>query len=86
MFWQMFKESMIIQAALAFLFSSAVTWLYVNGQPVPEPLVSLVTLILGFYFGQKSGIAAESHVRRTSDQIQAILKAAIRSDQNQKQD
>jgi Na+/H+ antiporter NhaC len=52
-FWELLKESVILQAVLALLFACAVCYLYVTGQEVPQELTSLLGIIIGFYFGSK---------------------------------
>ena len=77
MFWQLFKESVIIQAVLALLFSVAIVTLYVMGKPVPGELVSLVMLIIGFYFGQKTAISGEVQARNLTayyEKIASMMK------------
>ena len=54
MFWALFKESVIIQAVLALLFSSTVCYLFLTAQPVPGELLALLGTVVGFYFGSKS--------------------------------
>jgi hypothetical protein len=56
-FWALFKESVIIQALLALLFSSTVCYLFLTGQPVPGELLTLLGTVVGFYFGSKSAAA-----------------------------
>ena len=53
-FWTLFKESVIIQALLALLFSSTVCYLFLTAQPVPGELLALLGTVVGFYFGSKS--------------------------------
>lgn len=53
-FWELFEQSVIIQALLALIMVSVVCYLYVTHQEVPEALVNFVALILGFYFGSKT--------------------------------
>lgn len=58
-FWELFAQSMIIQGVLALMFAVVVCIMYVNGQTVPAELVSLVSLILGYFFGAKNQAAQE---------------------------
>jgi hypothetical protein len=66
-FWELFAESVIIQAVLALLFGVTVCAMYLRGQAVPTELVALLSAIIGYYFGAKTQIAA----RRTADHIRA---------------
>lgn len=57
-FWEVFKESVIVQALLAAGCLGAIIYLAVTGQEIPDVLVQGFMLILGFYFGSKSAMAA----------------------------
>lgn len=48
------KQSVLIQALLAVMSVGTMVYLYIVGRPVPDELVTVVMLILGFYFGTKS--------------------------------
>jgi len=52
-FWELLKESVILQGILAISFAGAVLYLAVTGQPIPEILSNVLALIIGFYFGSK---------------------------------
>lgn len=53
MFWKLFKESTIMQALLAVMYSGAIIYLLIEGRAVPELLINVLMLIVGFYFGTK---------------------------------
>lgn len=53
-FWQLLKESVIIQASVTLIVVCAAVYLVVTGQKVPTELTSMVMLVLGFYFGAKT--------------------------------
>lgn len=57
-FWLLLSESVILQGCLALLFAGTVCYMYIVGATVPEPLVNALMLILGFYFGGKTTLAA----------------------------
>lgn len=57
-----FMESVILQAFLAVIFSGTVCYLYATGQDVPEALMGLVGLILGFYFRSKAGAEVRKNI------------------------
>lgn len=63
-FWELLEQSVIIQGVLSVLFSCTVAYLYVTGKPVPQELVALVSIILGYFFGAKN-TQAVSHMART---------------------
>jgi hypothetical protein len=53
-FWELLERSVIIQSTLALVCVLVVCYLYVTGQEVPDSLVNVIMLILGFYFGSKA--------------------------------
>lgn len=53
-FWSLFEQSVILQGILALLFSGVISYLYLTSKPVPQELVALVSLILGYFFGAKN--------------------------------
>jgi len=53
-FWELLRESVILQAIIALVLTGVICYLYVIGQDVPESLVQALFVILGFYFGSKS--------------------------------
>lgn len=54
-FWELLKESVITQAAITILVVCATLYLWVRGLPVPPELYTLDSLVIGFYFGSKTG-------------------------------
>ena len=55
-FWELFAESVILQALLALMFGGTVCYLYIVGRDVPEALAGLLGLIIGFYFRSKASV------------------------------
>jgi len=53
-FWKLFRESVIIQAVITLVLLGVISYLYIAGKEVPEPLVQAFMLILGFFFGSRS--------------------------------
>lgn len=49
----LFRESTLVQAMIALLYSAGVLYLVATGQNVPEWAVQILMLIIGFYFGSK---------------------------------
>jgi len=64
-FWELLEQSVIIQGILALAFSGAIITLYITGQAVPQELVALVSLILGYFFGAKNAQSLERVARAT---------------------
>lgn len=56
-FIELLRESVLLQALLAIEVISAAIYLALAGQDVPEFLINAIMLILGFYFGSKTGFA-----------------------------
>jgi hypothetical protein len=53
-FWKLFRESVIMQAIIALVLVSVISYLYIAGKEVPEALVQAFMLVLGFFFGSRS--------------------------------
>lgn len=53
-FWDLFKESYIIQGVVTLIFCATIVALILMGRYVPDYLVNFVAVILGFYFGTKT--------------------------------
>jgi len=58
MFWKLFAESVVLQAVLALLFAGTTCYLFIVGKEVPDILLQALMLILGFYFGARTQLAA----------------------------
>lgn len=52
-FWELFQESVIVQAVITLCLVGTACYMVVTGQEIPELLSTLLTLVLGFYFGSK---------------------------------
>jgi hypothetical protein len=52
-FWKLLKDSVIVQGAVTVALVGTTCYLYATGQPVPQSLLSLDGLVLGFFFGAK---------------------------------
>ncbi len=52
--YSLLKSSTLIQGCIALITTGAIIYLYVTERQVPDTLVSIVMLILGYYFGAKS--------------------------------
>jgi uncharacterized membrane protein YfcA len=66
-FWELFAESLIIQGVLALMFSVVICYMYVSGMEVPQELVALISLILGYFFGAKNAVAQQKVIRAMRD-------------------
>jgi len=52
-FWELVKSSTIVQGGVTFLLVGTCCYLYATGQDVPNSLVQLNGLAMGFFFGAK---------------------------------
>lgn len=57
-FWELFAESVILQAVLALMFGGTVCYMYIARMEVPDTLLTLLGAIIGFYFGGKAQVSA----------------------------
>ena len=53
-FWELFGQSVIVQALVTLAMVITICYMYVSNQEVPESLVLAFGTVLGFYFGSKS--------------------------------
>jgi hypothetical protein len=72
-FWELFAESVIVQAFLAAMFGVTLCALYLGSKPVPLELVALESVILGYYFGGKTNMIA----RKTADHIRMAKEQEV---------
>jgi glycerol uptake facilitator-like aquaporin len=56
-FWELFQESVIVQAVVTLLLIATMCALAIRGQSVPDWLIGFTSLVLGFWFGTKSQAA-----------------------------
>lgn len=66
-FVDLLKTSTLVQAIITLLCIGTIAYLYIAERQVPDTLVSIVMLILGYYFGSKS----EQQIRRAFDRYVA---------------
>lgn len=58
-FYDLLRESVIMQGVLAVMFGGVVCYMYATGQEVPDGLLTLLGAIIGFYFGGKTIVGAQ---------------------------
>ncbi len=63
-FWDLFAESVIIQGVLTLAVVGTICYLVILGKPIPEIMVNLSGLIVGFWFGTKVTKSTSSMLRR----------------------
>jgi len=52
-FWELVRESVILQGLVTLLLLSVACYLWVIGRPVPDQLGDLLQLVVGFWLGSK---------------------------------
>jgi len=75
-FWELLRESVIVQAVVTLALVMAYIALAVQGIAVPDGLHSLTILALGFYFGSKTGVAGTAAYRDTIGIMSRTLVAS----------
>ena len=52
-FWKLFRESIIVQSLVTLMLITTIIILVLSNRPVPDVIVNLNTLVVGFWFGTK---------------------------------
>lgn len=52
-FWELLRESTIVQALITLMVVGAVVYMAVTNQTIPPFLTDVTSLVIGFYFGSK---------------------------------
>ena len=73
-FWELLRESVIVQALVTLGLVIAYITMAVQGLAIPDGLHSLTILALGFYFGSKTGTAASTAYR---DSIKTLSNTIV---------
>ena len=68
-FYLLMKQSVIVQALITLIIVSTISYLYIVGRNVPNDLINIVVLILGFYFGSKSQQRVEKDIINYEDSL-----------------
>lgn len=53
-FYELLRQSVLVQATIALCCVGAVIYLAVTGQDIPDLLTNITMAVLGFYFGSKT--------------------------------
>ena len=64
MFWELLRESALMQGILALLLTVAILVLFFLGQPIPSELWGIVGLVYGYYFGSDKRAAVLRALRK----------------------
>jgi hypothetical protein len=52
-FWELVRESVIVQAMITLILVATVSYIWAAGRVVPDALLNITYVVLGFWFGQK---------------------------------
>lgn len=52
-FWDLLKQSVIVQGTVTVAFVGTVCYLYATGQEVPSTLIQFTAVVVGYFFGAK---------------------------------
>lgn len=52
-FWELLRESVIVQALVTLILVVTLCYLVATGQAVPDLLAQVTLLVIGFWFGSK---------------------------------
>lgn len=74
-FWQLLRESVLIQGTVTLGLVFACIYMVIAGQPIPEGLYNMTLLTLGFYFGAKSTISSSAAYRDSINMMSKTLVA-----------
>lgn len=62
-FWALLRESVLVQGLVTLVLVGTTCYMYASGKPVPESLLSLDGLVVGFFFGSK---VQQANIRRVA--------------------
>jgi hypothetical protein len=71
-FWDAFNRSLVIQALITLILVCVIAYLYCTGQPVPQDLITFFGLILGYYFGSKTGSESVRAARSIISEVRKL--------------
>lgn len=69
-FWRLLEESVIVQALVTISLIMAVIYLVVTGQEVPDALLNLSLIALGYYFGSKAQLTGVQAAKSAIQQLE----------------
>ena len=75
-FWELLKESTIMQAVLSLLVVGAAVYMVIANVTMPDWYQTIVGLVIGFFFGGKLGVAQATQ-RNAVANLDAIVQAAV---------
>jgi hypothetical protein len=62
-FWELLEESVLVSGTIALSCVGSVVYLACSGKPIPDILVNITMIVVGFFFGgkvqQAQGVIAE---------------------------
>ncbi len=69
-FWELLEQSVVVQALVTLALVGAVVFLTVTGQEVPDALLNLTLIALGYYFGSKAQLTGVQAAKAAIQQLE----------------
>lgn len=69
-FWELLQESVIVQSLVTLSLTFAVIYLTITGQSVPDALLGLSSMALGYYFGAKAQLTGKQAAKAAIQQLE----------------
>jgi hypothetical protein len=73
-FWELFEQSIIIQACVTLAFTIAIVYLVVSTKPIPVEVWTAYGLVLGYWFGTKQNYA----ITKTVAQLKELSERPVK--------
>ena len=70
-FWELLQESVIVQGVVTVALVGTLCAMFLMGRVVPDLLMQITLLVLGFWFGAKSQYANVKHAKEISAALAA---------------
>jgi len=66
-FWELLQESVIVQGLVTVALVGTLCTMFLMGRTVPDLLMQITLLVLGFWFGAKSQYANAKHAKELAE-------------------
>lgn len=77
-FWGLLEDSVIVQALVTLSLVGAVVFLVVSGKDVPDALLNLCLITLGYYFGSKAQLTGKQAARTIIQEMENGRSSAVK--------
>ena len=71
-FYELLHESTLVQAIMTLILICTLCYMYVSGQDVPDGLIGIVSVIVGYYFGNKVNIQTKSLMKAQTELLASL--------------